>query len=119
MTDFDSKEFMILPVLYNTRLSNPEELSTDIFGTLMAYSAMSHKYEQMENIIDPLEVGRNIIVEGGRRVKKTRGGNALVEQITAFGEKVTGQVFESGGTNIEKKLEDFFESQVYGKYLKD
>lgn len=45
LTDFAGKEFMVLPVLYTNRLSKPEELSTDIFGTLMAYSAMSNRYE--------------------------------------------------------------------------
>ncbi len=45
LTDFAGQEFMVLPVLYTNRLSKPEELSTDIFGTLMAYSAMSNRYE--------------------------------------------------------------------------
>lgn len=119
LTDFAGREFMVLPVLYTTRLSKPEELSTDIFGSLMAYSAMSNKYEQIERIIDPLEVGRNIITDGGRQVKKTRGGNKLVEKFYALGESVTGNTYESGGTNIEKRLEDFFECQVYQRYLKD
>lgn len=119
LTDFAGKEFMVLPVLYTNRLSKPEELSTDIFGTLMAYSAMSNRYEQIEKIIDPLEVGRNIIIDGGRQVKRTRGGNKLVEKFSALGEKVIGDVYESSGTNIEKKLEDFFECQVYQRYLKD
>lgn len=119
LTDFAGREFMVLPVLYTNRLSKPEELSTDIFGTLMAYSAMSHKYQEMEKIIDPLEVGRSIITDGGRRVKRTRGGNRLVEKITALGEKVIGDTYEGSGTNIEKRLEDFMECQVYQRYLKD
>lgn len=45
LTDFAGREFMVLPVLYTNRLSKPEEMSTDIFGTLMAYSAMSNRYE--------------------------------------------------------------------------
>lgn len=118
LTDFAGKEFMVLPVLYTTRLSNPNELSTDIFGSLMAYSAMSNKYEQIEKIIDPLEVTKNVIIEG-RRVKRTRGGNELVEKITALGQSYIGDVFESSGTNIEKRLEDYMECQVYGRYLKD
>lgn len=119
LTDFAGKEFMVLPVLYTNRLSKPEELSTDIFGTLMAYSAMSNRYEQIEKVIDPLEVGRSIITDGGRQVKRTRGGNKLIEKFSALGEKITGNVYESSGTNIEKRLEDFFECQVYGRYLKD
>lgn len=73
----------------------------------------------MEKVIDPLEVGRSIITDGGRQVKRTRGGNKLVEKFSSLSEKVVGDVFEPSGTNIEKKLEDFFECQVYGRYLKD
>ena len=119
LTDFAGNEFMVLPVLYVNRLKKPDELSTDIFGTLMAYSDMSHRYEQIEKIIDPLEVGRSIITDKGRKVQKTRGGNQLVEEIQALGEKIIGGVYEPGGTNIEKRLQDFFECQIYGKYLKD
>lgn len=119
LTDFTGKEFMVLPVLYTNRLSNPNELSTDVFGSLMAYSAMSNKYKEMEKIIDPLEVGRSIIVDGGRQVKKTRGGNKLIEKITALGETITGNIYEGSGTNIEKRLEDYFDCQVYQRYLKD
>lgn len=110
---------MALPVLYTTRLSRPEELSTDIFGTLMAYASMSNRYEQIEKVIDPLEVGRSIVTDGGRKVKRTRGGNALIEKFQALGEQVTGNTYEPSGTNIEKRLEDFFECMVYQRYLKD
>lgn len=119
LTDFAGQEFMVLPVLYTNRLFKPEELSTDIFGTLMAYSAMSNRYEQMDKIIDPLEVGRSIITDGGRKVKRTRGGNKLVEKFSALGERVMGDTYEPSGTNIEKRLQDFFECQVYQRYLKD
>lgn len=119
LTDFAGQEFMTLPILYTTRLSKPEELSTDIFGTLMAYSAMAYKYEQLEQIIDPLEVGRSIIVDKGRRVRKNRGNNKLIEKFQALGESVENHIFEESGTNIEKRLQDFFESQVYQRHLKD
>lgn len=119
LTDFSGREFMILPALYTTSLRDPNELSTDVFGTLMAYSAMSNRYEQMEKVIDPLEVGRSIITDGGRRVKRTRGGNQLVEKIQLYGNKVLNETYEEAGTNIEKRLEDFFECQVYQRYLKD
>lgn len=119
ITDFAGREFMVLPVLYTNRFKNPDELSTDIFGTLMAYADMSDRYGEMEKIIDPLEVGRSIITDKGRKVRTTRGGNKVVEEIQALGEKIIGGVYEPEGTNIEKRLQDFFECQVYGKYLKD
>ncbi len=58
----------------------------------------------MDKIIDPLEVGRSIITDGGRKVKRTRGGNKLVEKFSALGERVMGDTYEPSGTNIEKRL---------------
>ena len=56
LTDFAGNEFMTLPVLFTNRLQNPDELTDDVVGSLMSYAYMANQYEQMDNIIDPLEV---------------------------------------------------------------
>lgn len=117
LTDFAGNEFMTLPVLYTNRLQNPEELTDDVIGSLMAYAYMANQFEEMDRIIDPLEVGRVLVTEE-RKVRKTRGNNPLVEKFTSLDVEVTNKIFTSR-SNIEAKLNDFFESQVYGKYLKD
>ena len=117
LTDFAGNEFMTLPVLFTNRLQNADELSTDVIGTLMSYAYMANQYEQMDKIIDPLEVGRALVTEE-RKVRKTRGGNPLIEKFSALDVDVANKIFTSR-SNIEQKLNDFFESQVYGKYLKD
>lgn len=117
MTDFAGNEFMTLPVLYTNRLKDPNELSTDVFGSLMSYVYMANNYEQMDAIVDPLEIGKTLVSET-RKVRKTRGGNPLIEKFSALDVDVVNKVFDSR-TNIEKKLQDYMESQVYGKYLKD
>lgn len=117
LTDFAGNEFMTLPVLFTNRLQNPDELTDDVVGSLMSYAYMANQYEQMDNIIDPLEVGRALVTEE-RRVRKTRGGNPLIEKFSALDVDVANKIFTSR-SNIEDKLNDFFESQVYGKYLKD
>lgn len=66
---------MTLPVLYTHRLKNPNEITTDVFGSLTAYTAMAARYEQMEKIIDPLEIGRTIVRE--RDTGETRGNLPL------------------------------------------
>ena len=38
----------------------------------MSYAYMANQYEQMDNIIDPLEVGYTLLTED-RKVRKTRG----------------------------------------------
>ena len=117
LTDFAGNEFMTLPVLFTNRLQNPDELTDDVVGSLMSYAYMANQYEQMDNIIDPLEVGRVLVLEE-RKVRKTRGGNPLIEKFNALDVDVANKIFTSR-SNIEDKLNDFFESQVYGKYLKD
>lgn len=117
LRDFSGIEFMTLPVLYTTRLRDPNELTTDVFGSLMAYTAMGTRYEEMEKIIDPLETGRTIVRE--RKIKETRGSSPLMEKFTQFGETVTNSISKGSGSNIERRLDDFFECQVYGRFLKD
>lgn len=117
MTDFNGNEFNTLPVLYTNRLRNPDELSTDIFASLMSYAFMANNYREMDRVIDPLEVGRTLVKEQ-RKVKENRGGRKVIERFKAAGLDVTNQINLSK-SNIEAKLDDFFASQVYGKYLKD
>ena len=117
LTDFAGNEFMTLPVLFTNRLSNPNELTDDVVSSLMAYAYMANQYEQMDKVIDPLEVGRSIATDE-RKVRKTRGSNPLIEKFTSLNIDVTNKIFTSR-SNIEQKLNDFFESKIYGKYLKD
>lgn len=118
LTDFSGKEFMTLPVLFTNRLENPNELSTDIFGSLLAYTASSNNYKELDDIVDPLEVGRSIVTDY-RKVESTRGGLNLVEKFNILGTKFQNDIVEGRGSNIEKRLDDFFASQIYHKYLKD
>lgn len=117
MKDFEDHEYMVLPILYVNRLEDPNDLSTDAFGTLLQYAYMAHNYKAMDSVVDALETGRTIIKEN-RKTKTTRGSHPVIEKVkTKIGE-TTGQVFDDS-SNINKKLDDFFESQVYGRYLKD
>ena len=117
LTDFEGNEFMTLPVLFTTRLKNPEELTDDVIGSLMSYAYMATKYEQMDKIIDPLEVGFTLLTED-RKVRKTRGDKKLIEKFSALDIDVASKIFTSE-SNIKQKLNDFRESQIYERYLKD
>lgn len=117
IADFEGNEVMNLPVLYTTRLKNPDELSNDVFASLMAYTYAGDSYAQMEKIVDPLEVGRDI-VRNYRETDETSGGRSLIEKIRVGGIETISPV-KKRRTNIEARLDDFFESQIYGKYLKD
>lgn len=118
LVDFEDNEYNMLPVLYNTELKNPNELSTDIFSSLIQYTYASHLYEQMDDIVDTLEVGKDIVIND-RKVVATRGGKPIEERVNNLGYKITNKVFKNTGTNIEAKLKSYFESQVYQKHIKD
>ena len=113
---FDGYEFMSLPIVYTNRLNNPDELSTDIFGSLAAYAHMANRYEAMDKVIDTLEVGKTLIQE--RDVTETRGGNPLVEKLKDGAETITTFI-NKGKTNQALKIRDYMRSQVYQRHMVD
>lgn len=121
--DFEGNEVQVLPI-YFTKLKDGEsanDISTDIVGTLTAYAAMANDFNEMNKIIDVLELGRDIIRDPDLfKIRKTRGGKPLTEKFIALGRKVENIVTkESGERRIVERLNDFFEMQVYGRYMAD
>lgn len=120
LTDFSGREYLTLPILYTHRLKNPNELSTDVIGSLMQYSYMANRYSAMDEIIDPLEIGRDIIENRDiRRTKESRGDKQVQESFLAKGKRVVNQVFKANGVNNIDRFEDYREAQVFQRYLKD
>lgn len=117
LTDFTGREFYALPVLFTTRLEDPNEISTDVVSALMQYAYSANTYNELDKIVDPLEVGRTVIEES-RKVRQTRGNNPLVEKIDALGISVVNKVFKND-SNSADKMRDFLESHVYQRYIKD
>lgn len=108
---------MVVPVLFTSRLKNPDELSTDVMGDLMMYADMANTYEQITAIYDPLEVGVSVL--SNKNFIQNRGSQKKEEIINTMG-KVTRKSIKIGtNTNFEKKLRDFLECQVYERYLKE
>ena len=118
MTNFDNTEYMTLPVLYTNRLKDPNEITEDVFGSLMAYKYSANVYHQMESIVDPIEVARFWITDGYRKTLQTRGDNKLTETMQVAGHTVTNKIYKAS-TQIEAKLNEFVESQIYRRYIKD
>lgn len=112
IVDYANKEYKKLPIFYVSRLENPDEISTDVFGSLISYAFMANQYEQMDLIIDPLEVGMDVL----RKRKMIKSG--LKEEFDFFGFKVKNPVYKEDSNSLSK-LEDFMNAQVYGRYLED
>lgn len=114
LRSFDGSEFMVLPVLYTTRLSNPDELTGDVFSALASYSYSTNLYEEMDKVVDPLEVAKSWVYDY-RKTAKTSNDKALVEKMG----KIVAPIYKEKGVNSIEKLDDFMESQVYMRYYKD
>lgn len=118
--DFEGNEVQTLPI-YFTKLKEGEsanDLSTDIVSTLTAYAAMANDFDEMNKVIDVLELGRDLLRE--RQVIQTQGGKPLVEKFKAVGRKVESKLTKEGeATRFAQRLNDFFEMQVYGRYMAD
>lgn len=116
-TNFEGNEFMSLPILFTNLLENPNELSTDIFSTLNAYAYSTTLYEEMDQIIDPLEIGKIIL---DQRDTVATEGNKIVEEIfNVLGEKISKTVHQGGVFNWKSRLDDFYKSQIYNRYIKN
>lgn len=117
LIDFDGREFLILPALYVSNLKNANELSDDVFSTLMSYTYASYNYYNMNQIVDALEVGRSLIRDN-MEVRETRGGKQLFQSIKILND-VSKQNVKKLESNLVQRLNDYYECQVYGRYLKD
>lgn len=116
LRNFDGTEYMTLPMMYMSELKNPEELSNDLAGSLLTYGYAALQYDGLEDVVDALEVGRDIIK--ARKVNISRGGAAVKERISSLGITQINNVNKTASQMLAK-YEDFLESQVYHKYLKD
>ena len=119
--DFEGNEVQVLPI-YFTKLKegeSPNDISTDITSTLTAYAAMANDFNEMNKVIDVLELGRDMLRDN-LEIGKTRGGKPLVEKFKSIGRTVESKVSKSKDERrIIQRLNDFFEMQVYGRYMAD
>lgn len=118
LVGFDGKEYRLVPKYYLHDVASQEDVSDDPLGSLIAYAYMANNYKEMDDIVDALETGRDILKN--RAVTEKRGDTKVQQTLNwmgfSFGDDVTMQ-WES--TNAAEKLEYFFNSQVYGRYIKD
>lgn len=115
---FNNEEIMKLSLYYVNKNAETKDLSTDAIGTLIAYADMAYNYAAMNEVVDPLEMGRHIAMS--RKITKTRGDRRLYEEFSFAGKTVRNPLYEDvSASNFRKTLDDFFESKVYNRYLKD
>lgn len=115
---FDNTEYMLVPKYYLRDLEDQSEVSDDPVSSLIAYAYMANNYKELDDIVDALETGKSILKE--RKVSETRGAKKVKEVFSWGNLNVSFDVqLEWDKTNIAQKLDRFFNSQIYGRYLED
>ena len=117
---FDDREVMKLPLYYvYGGKGNQDDLSTDVIGTLIAYADMAYNYDAMNQVVNPLEIGRELVLTN-RKINATKGNKHLFETFRYAGRTIRNPIYEdTKASNFRAALDDFFESKIYGRYLKD
>lgn len=119
--DFENHTVQKLPIYY-TKLRQGEsanDMSTDVAGTLTAYAAMANNFKEMNKIINLLELGRDILKDN-LSIQKTSGDKVLKEEFSILGRKVSkNSSGKAEASNLIKKLDMFFNRQVYERYIQD
>ena len=116
--DFKENQLEFLPIYYTKSLDNPNDISDDITSSMIAYATMAIDFDEMNKIVDILELTRDAIRE--RQVVQTKNGKPIIEKIRTTGRDIENTLTKQGQkTAIMQKVDDFFASQVYGRYMKD
>ena len=114
LTDFGGAELFTVQMPYVRKLNNPNELSTDIWGTLAAYAYASANCHEMRLIQNPLEVGYIVTTEQ-RGYPTIRSGNRVVEMVDKAGNRFIEA--KTPGSHFAHKLRATLDAQVYGRRL--
>lgn len=117
---FNNEEIMKLPLYYIYSKGDNKDISTDMIGTLVAYADMAYNYEAMSSIVNPLEIGKHMIVKSTMKINATRGDKQVFEQFSFGDRTIKNPIYEDvSASKFTAMLNDFMESKVYGRYLKD
>lgn len=114
LTDFEGSEMFVVQMPYVKRLKDPEELSTDIWGTLAAYAYSSANCHEMRMIQNPLEVGYIVATEQ-RGYPELKSKNRVVEMVDKAGNRFIEA--KTPGANFAHKLRAMLDTQLYGRHL--
>lgn len=125
---FNGEELLKLPTYYIDENPNLDcsDVSTDVIGTLCAYAEMCNNYEAINDVLNPLEIGRwlayNVNNETGygRKIQATQGGKTLMERWKSGGKEHSSPLtVDVNRSTFKKTLDEFFNSKIYQRYFKD
>lgn len=115
--DFSGRELKTLPIFFTKKLDRQSDVSHDSVSTLIMFADMAYNYSNMSEIVDSLEVGREVM-ENQRTASASKANKPVVSVVREFGKTVT-QKLNKSETNFATAYNNLLDMQVYGRYLKD
>lgn len=118
LTDHNGNIVKKIPIYYTTRLQDLSRMSTNMNASMTAFAAMALNYNNLNAIIDPLEITKDLIANG-RKIQEQQGVNTLLDVFNYGGKLYANLATKIQGTDsINATLDDFFERNVYGNKKK-
>ena len=103
-----------VPIFFKNKLSDMEDLSTDITSTMARFAEMAINYKNMNGLVDILEMGKDVL---GERKIKTGKKDILSRIYSLFKDQ---DVFsEKRGGNSYERYKRYLDMVIYGKTSKD
>lgn len=115
-TDFLNNRILSVPIFFVSKIDDAD-LSYDSVSTLGAFADMAINYDEMSEVADLFELGRNVMEE--REAKVEKGQKPLQSGWKAFGQKVKQAVVKRASNNFVDRYNEFLKSQLYGRYMND
>ena len=114
--NYEEERAQRLPVFGVNKMKNMNDLSTDLFHSMLSYAAMATSYQCLDNVVDGLEVGREALYNRelkGRDKSKEKGTRKLGNTFRSSSGKY--ETRETGGKNrAYGRYIKFLDKQVYG-----
>ena len=113
---FQREKINRLPLFGINKLKNRDDLSTDIFGTMVQYGSMAATYNAMEQVVDVFELGRDVLKQrqfkdsGSKfEIFRKKGESRAYARYLKFLEK---QVYGLNVTPPDTKLDTLFRKLI-------
>lgn len=118
LVGLNDEEVLTLPIYY-LHGKETSDLTHDVIGSLIAYADMAYNFQAMQEIINPLEIGKNWVMDR-RDIGQTMGGRGLRGRSKAGGRTATSEgKIDPKKSKFGALLNDFFEAKIYERYLVD
>jgi len=106
--NYEEERAARIPVFGINKLKNMNDLSTDLFHSMLAYASMATSYQCLDNVVDGLEVGAEALYN-----RNIQGKETIYEK----GSKKLGSTFREMTGRHETRATGS-KNRAYGRYLK-